>query len=91
MNWDSGIETYTLPYVKQIASGNLLYDTGGSKPTPSHPSLTTKRGGMGWEVGRSFKREGTYIYLWLIHIDVSQKLTRYCRTLIFQLKTNIFI
>ena len=32
MNWDSGIETYTLPYVKQIASGNLLYDTGSSNP-----------------------------------------------------------
>ena len=25
-------ETYTLPYVKQIASGNLLYDTGNSNP-----------------------------------------------------------
>lgn len=29
--------------------------------------------------------------LWLIHVDVSQKLTQYCRTIIFQLKTNIFI
>ena len=25
MNWESGIETYTLLYVKLIASGNLLY------------------------------------------------------------------
>ena len=24
------METYTLPHVKQIASGNLLYDTGSS-------------------------------------------------------------
>ena len=46
---------------------------------------------MGWEVGGSFKREGTYIYLWLIHVDVSQKLIQYCRTIIFQLKTDIFI
>ena len=25
---------------------------------------------MGREVGGSFKREGTYVYLWLIHDDV---------------------
>ena len=31
MNWESGIETYTLPYVKLIASGNLLYYAGSSK------------------------------------------------------------
>ena len=30
MNWESSIETYTLTYVKWIASGNLLYDTGSS-------------------------------------------------------------
>ena len=27
-------------------------------------------GGMGKEIGGSFKREGTYVYLWLIHVDV---------------------
>ena len=32
MNWEHSIETYTLPYVKQIASGNLLYATGSSNP-----------------------------------------------------------
>ena len=31
-NREIDIETYTLPYVKQITSGNLLYDTGSSKP-----------------------------------------------------------
>ena len=31
MNWESSFETYTLPYVKLIASGNLLYDVGSSK------------------------------------------------------------
>ena len=30
LNWYSSIKTYTLPYVKQIASGNLLYDAGSS-------------------------------------------------------------
>ena len=29
---ENSIETYTLPYVKQIASGNLLYDAESSNP-----------------------------------------------------------
>ena len=29
-------------------------------------------------VGRKLKREGTYVHLWLIHIDVWQKSTQYC-------------
>ena len=41
-------------------------------------SVTTYRGRMGWEVGGRFKREGTYIYLWLIHVEVWQKPTQYC-------------
>ena len=32
---------------------------------------------MGWEVKGRFNRE-TYIYLWLIHVDVWQKPTQYC-------------
>ena len=26
--------------------------------------------GIGWEMGGSFKREGIYVYLWLIHVEV---------------------
>ena len=29
-----------------------------------------KRGGMGREMGQSFKSEGIYAYLWLIHVEV---------------------
>ena len=29
--WESSIETYTLSCVKQIACGNLLYDSGNPK------------------------------------------------------------
>ena len=29
---------------------------------------------------------GTYIYLWLTHVDVWQKSTQYCKAIIFQLK-----
>ena len=32
MNTESSVEAYTLPYVKQIASGNLLYGVGSSDP-----------------------------------------------------------
>ena len=41
---------------------------------------------MGREVGGRFKREGTYAYLWLIHVDVWQKPAQYCKAIILQLK-----
>ena len=47
-NWESSTETYTLPYVKQIAIGYLLCDKGSS----TQCSVTTwGRGGWGgrWE------------------------------------------
>ena len=43
---------------------------------------------MGWEVGGRFKREGTYAYIRLIHVDVWKKPVPYCKTIIPQLKTN---
>ena len=47
-NWESSMETLTLPYVKETASGNLLYEAGSSTPC----SVTTW-GWAGWggEVG----------------------------------------
>ena len=56
----------TLPYVKQIANGNLLYGSGNS----NRSSVSTERGGIGREMGGRFKREGIYVYLWLIHVGV---------------------
>ena len=50
MNWESDIGTYTLQYVKQIASGNLLSDSGNS----NQASVTIQRGKMKWEVGGRF-------------------------------------
>ena len=44
---------------------------------------------MGREVGGRFKREGTYAYLQLIHVDVWQKPTQYCNAIILQLKINL--
>ena len=37
-------------------------------------------------MGGGFRREGTYIYLWLIHVDVWQRPTQYCKAIILQLK-----
>ena len=38
---------------------------------------------MGWEVAESFKTEGIYVYLWLIHVDEWQKPTQYGKAIIF--------
>ena len=50
----------TLPYVKQIANGNLLYGSGNY----NRGSVSTWRGEMGKKMGGRFKREGIYIYLY---------------------------
>lgn len=34
------------------------------------------------------KREGIYVHLWLMHADVRQKSSQYCKAIILQLKTN---
>ena len=52
----------TLPYVKWRANGNLLYGSGNSNRALYQPR------GLGW--GGRFKREGIYVYLWLIHVEV---------------------
>ena len=47
---------------------------------------------MGWEMGggfrrgEGFRREGTYVYLWLIGVDVWQRPTQYCKAIILQFK-----
>ena len=38
------------------------------------------------EMEREFRREGTYVQLWLIHVDVWQKPIQYCKAVILQLK-----
>jgi len=37
---------------------------------------------MDREVGGKFKREGTYVYLRLIHVDVWQTFIQYCKAII---------
>ena len=45
----------------------------GCEPGTVHFCPGKGWGRMGWEVGRRVKSEGTYVYLWLIHVDVWQK------------------
>ena len=52
-------------------------------------SVASKRGGLGSEMGGSFKREGIYVYLWLIHVDILQKPTQSCKRIILQLKNEL--
>ena len=40
----------------------------------------------GWDVGGRFKKEGTYVYLWLIHVGVWQKPTQHYKAIILQFK-----
>ena len=56
-DWESSIETHTLPYAKWIASGKLLYDS----ESLSQCSVTAWGAGMGWEVGERLKKEGTRV------------------------------
>ena len=56
----------TLPYLKQIANWYLLYGSGNS----NRASVSTQRGEMGREMGGRFKREGIYVCLWVIHVQV---------------------
>ena len=42
----------------------------------------------GWEgagSGREVKREGTYVYLWLIHVAMWQRPAQYCEAIFLQL------
>ena len=38
--------------------------------------------------GRDVQEWGTYVYLWLIHVNIWQKPAQYCTTIILQLKIN---
>ena len=47
----------------------------------------------GWDGvggGRGNQERGTYVYLWLIHVDIWQKPTQYCKESILQLKMHKF-
>ena len=63
----------------------MLYDIGSS----NLGLCDNLEGWAGWEVGGRFKREGTYAYLRLIHVDVWQKPTQYYKAVILQLTKKL--
>ena len=80
MTWESGIyiEIYTLPYVRRMAGGNTVYNTGNPKPVLCDHLWV--------EWGGRFKKEGTYVCLWLIRVYVWQRPSQYWEVIILQLK-----
>ena len=73
--------------------GNVVEDTArvlyvlpesGTSPHPRKREMEQNRGSR--EVGGRFKREGIYVYLWLIHVNVWQKPTQFFKAIILQFK-----
>ena len=62
LNWKSSIETYTLPYVKQIANGKMLYKT---RVQPSSLWQCREVGWGEWEGGSRGKGH-MYTYGWFM-------------------------
>ena len=52
MNWEIGIDIYTLLYIEDITNNNLLYSTGNSAQYPV----------MGY-MEKESKKERIYVYL----------------------------
>ena len=73
MNWEIGIDIDTLLtlWLKSTTNENLLYSRGDSVP-------------CGDQKGRKFRKEGTRVYVWLMHFAVQQKLTQHCKATICQ-------
>ena len=49
--------------------------------------------GVGWggRWERVSRGRGYTVYLWLLHIDMGQKITQYCKDIILPLKINKFV
>ena len=43
---------------------------------------------MDFQEIKEIQCQGTYVYLWLIHVDVWQKPTQFCKAFIFPLKNK---
>ena len=75
-------QKFTIPRIKQIGNGNLLY-----YPRELKQGLWDRlKGRVGREMGGSSGWEVTWVYLWLILVDVGQKSTKFCKAIVLQLK-----
>ena len=48
-------------------------------------------GGGAAGVGGRLGREGTHVYLWLIHVDVWQKPAQHCKAVVLQLRKAMYV
>ena len=78
---EGSIEMCILSYVKWIAGPGSRHETGCSGLV--HWDDPEGWDGMRGEVG---SRWGTHVRPWLIHVDVWQKPTQYCKVISLQLK-----
>ena len=67
-----------------MTSANSVHEAGQSKPV----LRDTQRDGVGKEVGRGSLDGGTHVQTGLIHVDVWQKPSQYCKVISLQLKFN---
>ena len=73
-SWENSTESCILPCVKQMTSANSMHEAG-------HPKLVL--GDNLWVVWRGRWDTCT---LWLIHVNIWQKLPQYCNVISLQLK-----
>ena len=65
MYGNSNMETYIT--ICKLVSQREFADSSGNS---NRGCVSTLGGGMGSELGGRFKREGIYVSLWLIHVEV---------------------
>ena len=77
------MDIYTLPNVKQIASGKQPHSTGRSALcfVIDHLEGWDREGGKETQEGGDM---GIYVYIQLIHFVIQQKLTHPCKAIILQ-------
>ena len=76
MVWKESAEAYTLPSVKEIASGSSAYDAG----TRSRCSVTA------WRMGTQGCLWPIHASLWPIHANLWREPSQYCKAIILYLK-----
>ena len=76
---ESGINMYTLLYLKWITSKVLLASTGNSAQCY----------GAAW-MGGEFGGEWTHVYIWLSPLAIQLKLSQHCQSAIPQYKIKCF-
>ena len=75
------MDIYTLPNVKQIASGKQPHSTGRSALLCVHLDGWDRECGRDTQDGGDM---GMYVYVQLIHFVIKQKLTLHCKAIILQ-------